>query len=320
MLKITDTNFITTGYFGKLPKFADFVKHNASGDEILLIDNWIQEGIRSAELKYKNDWKNYYNNTSPIYFIFPFTGTDKITIGIICPSNDKSGRNFPFLIFGNMKQDLIKDLQVHLLPLNFKAYFESITEVYNDNYFTEDLSEMKFQTNNLSDSTISVKSAENIYDNYLSDTSVERLFEKKLNNSVDNNVHMVNNLFKNRIEIIEHSPAVKINFDTRVDYKLLDTCFHIQLLLKIFNRSNFFPAVFWNTIHEELINLSLFFQKPTPLNFLDLIYTDDESRNDTTLEKAEEDNQTQDLSSIFKENLIINYSHSLREFLNSFNT
>jgi len=320
MLKVTDTNLVTTGYFGKLPKFADFVKYNASGDEILLIDNWIQEGIRSAILKYKNNWKNYYNNTSPIYFIFPFTGTDKITIGIICPSNDKSGRSFPFLIFGNMKQDLIKDLQVHLLPLNFKGYFESITEVYNNNYFTEDLSEMKFQTSNLSDSTISAKSAENIYDNYLSDTSVERLFEKTLINSVDNNVHTVNDLFKNRIEIIEHSPAVKFNFDTRTDYKLLDTCFYIQLLLKIFNRSNFFPAVFWNTIHEELISLSLFFQKPTPLNFMDLIYTDDQSRNDITLEKTKEENRTKDLSSIFKENLTINYSHSLREFLNSFNT
>lgn len=320
MLKVTDTNLVTTGYFGKLPKFADFVKYNASGDEILLIDNWIQEGIRSAILKYKNNWKNYYNNTSPIYFIFPFTGTDKITIGIICPSNDKSGRNFPFLIFGNMKQDLIKDLQVHLLPLILNGYFESITEVYNNNYFSEDLSKMKLQTNNLSDSTISAKSAENIYDNYLSDTSVERLFEKTLINSVDNNMHTVNDLFKNRIEIIEHSPAVKFNFDTRTDYKLLNTCFHIQLLLKIFNRSNFFPAVFWNTIHEELISLSLFFQKPTPLNFMDLIYTDDQSRNDITLEKTKEENRTKDLSSIFKENLTINYSHSLREFLNSFNT
>ncbi|MCH8034107.1 MAG: type VI secretion system-associated protein TagF [Bacteroidetes bacterium] len=320
MLKVTDTNLVTTGYFGKLPKFADFVKYNASGDEILLIDNWIQEGIRLAKLKYKNNWRNYYNNTSPIYFIFPFTGTNKITIGIICPSKDKSGRNFPFLIFGNMKQDLIKDLQVNLLPLNFKGYFESITELYNDNYFTEDLSEMKFQINNLSDSIISANSAENIYDNYLSDTSVEKLYQKTLNISDYSKVRSVNNLFKNRIEIIEHSPAVKFNFDSRTDYKLLDTCFHIQLLLKIFNRSNFFPAVFWNTIHEELINLFLFFQKPTPLNFLDLINTDDESRNDTTLQKAEEDNQTQDLSSIFKENLTINYSHSLREFLNSFNT
>ncbi len=320
MLKVTDTNLVTTGYFGKLPKFADFVKYNASGDEILLIDNWIQEGIRLAKLKYKNNWQNYYNNTSPIYFIFPFTDTDKITIGIICPSKDKSGRNFPFLIFGNMKQDLIKDLQVNLLPLNFKGYFESITELYNDNYFTEDLSEMKFQINNLSDSILSANSAENIYDNYLSDTSVEKLYQKTLNISDHSKVRSVNNLFKNRIEIIEHSPAVKFNFDSRADYKLLDTCFHIQLILKIFNRSNFFPAVFWNTIHEELINLSLFFQKPTPLNFLDLIYTDDESRNDTTLEKAEEDNRTQDLSSIFNENLIINYSHSLREFINSFNT
>ncbi len=320
MLKITDTNLVTTGYFGKLPKFADFVKYNASGNEILTIDNWIQEGIRSAELKYKNNWKNYYNNTSPIYFIFPFTGTDRITIGIICPSNDKSGRIFPFLIFGNMKQDLIKNLQVHLLPLNFKGYFDSITEVYKNNYSTEDLSEMNFQANNLSNSTISEKSAENIYDNYLSDTSVERLFENTLNNSGDNNVHMVNDLFKNRIEIIEHSPAVKINFDTRADYKLLDTCFYTQLLIKIFNRSNFFPAVYWNTTHEELISLTLFFQKPTPLNFLDLIYTDDESRNDTNLEKGKEENQAQDLSSIFKENVTINNSHSLREFLNSFNT
>lgn len=320
MLKVTDTNLVTTGYFGKLPKFADFVKYKAGGDEIFVIDNWIQEGLTLAKLKYKNSWKDYYNNTSPIYFIFPFTDTDKITIGIICPSNDKSGRSFPFLIFGNMKKDLIKDLQVHLLPLNFKGYFESITEMYNKNYFTEDLSEMKFQTNNLSDSTILAKSAENIYNNYLSDTSVERLFEKTLINSAGNNIHTVNDLFMNRIEIIEHSPAVKFNFDTRADYKLLDTCLYIQLLLKIFNRSNFFPAVFWNTIHEELISLSLFFQKPTPLNFMDLIYTDDQSRNDTTLEKTKEANRTQDLSSIFKENLTINYSHSLREFLNSFNT
>jgi len=319
-LKVTDTNLVTTGYFGKLPKFADFVKYNASGDEILLIDNWIQEGIRLAKLKYKNNWENNFNNTSPIYFIFPFTGTDRITIGIIYPSNDKSGRNFPFLIFSNMKKDIIKDLQIHLLPLNFKGYFESITKVYNENYFTEDLSEMKFQTNILSDSTISAKSAENIYDDYISNTSVERLFEKTLINSVNNNVHTVNDLFKNRIEIPEHSPAVKFNFDFRADYKLLDTCFYIQLLLKIFNRSNFFPAVFWNTIHEELISLSLFFQKPTPLNFMDLIYTDALSRNDTTLEKTKEENHAQDLSSIFKENLTINYSHSLREFTNTFNT
>jgi len=320
MLKVTDTNLVTTGYFGKLPKFADFVKYNASGDEILLIDNWIQEGIRSAELKYKNNWRNFYNNTSPIYFIFPFTGTDKITIGIIYPSNDKSGRNFPFLIFGNIKKDLTKDLQVHLLPLNFKGYFESITELYNNNYFTEDLSEMKLQTNNLSDSTISAKSTENIYDNYLSDTSVEKLYQKTLINSVDNNVHTVNDLFQNRIKIIEHSPAVKFNFDYQADNKLLDTCFYIQLLLKIFNRSNFFPAIFWNTVEEELINLSLFFQKPTSLNFLDLFNTDDKSGNDTTLEKTKEENRTQDLSSIFIENLTINLSHSLREFINSFNT
>jgi type VI secretion system ImpM family protein len=320
MLKVTDTILVTTGYFGKLPKFADFAKYNASGDEILLMDYWIQEGIRLAKLKYKNNWKIYYKNTSPIYFIFPFTGTERITIGIICPSEDKSGRNFPFLIFGNIKKDLISGSQVHLLPLNFKGYFESITEVYNNIYLTEDLSEMKLQTNNLSDLTISTKSSENIYDNYLADTSVEKLFQQSLNNFDYDKVHTVSDLFENRIEIIEHSPAVKFNFDFQADNKLLDTCFYIQLLLKIFERTNFFPAVFWNTIQDELISLSLYFQKPTPLNFLDLINSSDESRNDTTLKKKKEENLAQDLSSVFKKNLTINYSHSLREFINSFNT
>jgi len=319
MLKVTDTNFITTGYFGKLPKFADFVKYNASGDEILLIDNWIQEGIRLAKLKYKNNWKNYYNNTSSFYFIFPFTNTDKITIGIISPSNDKSGRSFPFIIFGIIKRDLIESSKVHLLPLNFKEYYESLNEILKSNSLKKDLSEMKSQTINLSNVTLPANSNENIYENYLSNSLVENLYQKISINSDNDTVQTVIDLFRNRIEILEHSPGVNLNFNSGTDNDLLNICFYIQLLLKIFNRSNFFPAVFWNNRKENVLTLSLFFQKPTPLNFLDLIYFDNENSNDTMHEKKEEEYLSQDLPSIFKKNLTIDYSHSLKEFIDYFN-
>jgi len=319
MLKVTDTNFITTGYFGKLPKFADFVKYNASGDEILLIDNWIQEGIRLAKLKYKNNWKNYYNNTSSFYFIFPFTNTDKITIGIISPSNDKSGRSFPFIIFGIIKRDLIESSKVHLLPLNFKEYYESLNEILKSNSLKKDLSEMKSQTINLSNVTLPANSNENIYYNYLSNSLIENLYQKTSINSENDTEQTLNDLFRNRIEILEHSPAIKFNFNSVTDNDLLNICFYIQLLLKIFNRSNFFPAVFWNNRKENVLTLSLFFQKPTPLNFLDLIYFDNENSNDTMHEKKEEEYLSQDLPSIFKKNLTIDYSHSLKEFIDYFN-
>jgi len=319
MLKVTDSNFITSGYFGKLPKFADFIKYNAGGDEILVIDNWIQEGLTLAKLKHKNNWKNHFNNTSSIYFIFPFTNTDKITIGIISPSTDKSGRSFPFIIFGSVKRDLIESTKVHLLPLNFKEYYESLNEIFKSNSLKEDLSEMKSQTINLSNVTLPTNSNENIYDNYLSNSLVENLYQKTSINSDKDTEQTLKDLFRDRIEILEHSPGVNLNFISGTDNDLLNICFYIQLLLKIFNRSNFIPAVFWNNRKEDILTLSLFFQKPTPQNFLDLIYIDNENKNDQMLEKKKEGNPSQDLSSIFNKNLTIDHSHSLKEFIDYFN-
>jgi len=64
---INNTN-VSTGFFGKLPGFTDFIKYNAAGKEILSIDNWLQEGLALVKLKYKNDWKNYYNNFSNRFY------------------------------------------------------------------------------------------------------------------------------------------------------------------------------------------------------------------------------------------------------------
>ena len=92
-------NNLSIGFLGKLPQFSDFIKLNASSKEILVLDNWIQEGLALAKLKYKNDWHNYYNNCPKIYFIYPFTDTENILLGVIFPAKDRSGRNYPFIMF-----------------------------------------------------------------------------------------------------------------------------------------------------------------------------------------------------------------------------
>ena len=123
---------IVTGYFGKLPGFPDFIKYNSAGKEIIVIDTWLQEGLALAKLKIKNDWKSYYNSLNKMNFIFPFTGTDNITIGNISSSNDKSGRSYPFIMFSLFNKNSITELSNYLIPYAFKEIFSGMNKILDE--------------------------------------------------------------------------------------------------------------------------------------------------------------------------------------------
>lgn len=126
------TTKITAGYFGKLPQYNDFIKFNAGGPEILKIDEWIQQGIRSARLKQRSNWKTVYRNAPPFYFIYSHTDTSNIIAGIIKPGHDKNKREYPFIIFFTFPA---ADVHVHLLPLILASPFNEIS-TNGKNYFT----------------------------------------------------------------------------------------------------------------------------------------------------------------------------------------
>ena len=114
------------------------------------IDNWLQEGLALAKLKYKNEWKDFYNNTSSINFIYPFTGTDNTTIGVISPSNDKSGRSFPFIMFHNIKKNVNDDSSFYLIPSAYKEMSLILLVILlMINKSTEDTSGLKSLTDNV---------------------------------------------------------------------------------------------------------------------------------------------------------------------------
>ncbi|MGH9363063.1 MAG: type VI secretion system-associated protein TagF, partial [Thermoanaerobaculia bacterium] len=45
------------GCFGKLPIFADFIRHNAGGREAGQFDRWLQEGMALSQQVLGRDWE-----------------------------------------------------------------------------------------------------------------------------------------------------------------------------------------------------------------------------------------------------------------------
>ncbi|HLG32033.1 MAG TPA: type VI secretion system-associated protein TagF [Ignavibacteriaceae bacterium] len=304
-----DDHILTAGFFGKLPKFADFVKFNASGSEISILDYWLQEGLALAKLKFRNEWKNYYENTSEINFIYPFTGTDKIMLGIICPSNDKSGRSFPFILFGNVKKDFTNELPVQSFALKFSGVYESFKSIFQNNFQNDDLSKMKSQLSNFSFASSLQNSNSELYREYLSKNSIEYFFDLQMDNLHEPDKCSLNNLINKNLSYLENSAAVRISFESDEQNEIMNLSFCTELMLKIFSRYSLFPALFWKRRKDNYVVLYLFFQKPTPSNFIDLIYSEQSEL------KNNDDNFSRKPDSIFKETAMVDINISLADLL-----
>lgn len=85
-------------FFGKLPGHSDFVRFNASGPDFRILDQWLQEGIFLATRQFGPDWETVYRQAVPYRFCFKTDAADHLFLGVIWPSQDKSGRRFPFIV------------------------------------------------------------------------------------------------------------------------------------------------------------------------------------------------------------------------------
>ncbi|MBD3274434.1 MAG: type VI secretion system-associated protein TagF, partial [Candidatus Marinimicrobia bacterium] len=83
---------ITVSCFGKLPQFGDFVRINASSQEIQAFDRWLQEGLYYAKKSLAAQFDSTFD-ASPIQrFLFAIPELKRMLIGVLIPGKDKVGR------------------------------------------------------------------------------------------------------------------------------------------------------------------------------------------------------------------------------------
>jgi type VI secretion system ImpM family protein len=87
------------GCYGKLPIFADFIRHNYRTPEVEQLDQWFQEGIYFARQSLGGRWEAGYDKGPSFRFLFRPSGSAKFLIGAGAPGADKVGRRYPFAVF-----------------------------------------------------------------------------------------------------------------------------------------------------------------------------------------------------------------------------
>lgn len=278
---------ISAGYFGKLPQYSDFIKYNAGGPEIILIDDWIQQGIKSAKLKMKN-WKSTYKN-SPVYeFVYPFTNTTHLITGIIKPAYDKNEREYPFLTFLTIPFSLFHNNDYYHFPLTLANQFKEMKKLSTDN-----LSKMNDGVTEIAMNTATNET----FPEYLNNS--QKVFWENIFTEQSGIIQFKCNLLK----LNKSFAAVRLALNSPEG--LLES--NLSVLITIIAnaaKNTDLPAVFWTssgTLHSVFI-----FFKPFALQYSDLLDPDNAN--------------VFDLNQVSEANILFNDQSTLKELITELKT
>jgi type VI secretion system ImpM family protein len=112
---------ITVSCFGKLPQFGDFVRINASSQELHHFDRWLQEGLYSAKKSLVAQFDSTFDASHIRRFLFPLPELQRMLIGVLIPGQDSVGRRYPFyytvsLPVSRLKKEPLSHQILHILP------------------------------------------------------------------------------------------------------------------------------------------------------------------------------------------------------------
>ncbi len=271
MLNLQDNgvNELPAGYFGKLPSFADFIKYNAAGTELLSFDRWIQEGLIKLKLTLRTGWDKLFSESSGFQFFYNDSISKSILMGNMYPSRDKSGRLFPFLVF--IKKNNFKSAgnKFHSVPLLLKPFLNNAWLIYEEAGSAENLGELnsKFErgmftpVNNSPDQDFKkFLNSENVLN------FIERNFRSKLNPGDLREI--IKNAVSKGQDLLKPF-AIKINLARENSSE--DASFFISLFEK--KISSGISSVFWSLPRAgSQPSIFIFCGKLVPRNFVDLFY------------------------------------------------
>lgn len=256
MFNKTTTEF-SSGYFGKLPEFSDFIKFNAGSSEIIFIDNWLQAGLAYARLNFKSNWKDKYDKLPSTGFFLPVPSSDKVVTGMLYPGKDKSGREFPFLIFSLLPGNYFNEF--HFIPAALQQILEGFDELLRKE---DDIHSLNNALKNYKIILPYKESLQNKFNEFLSNTSIIQFLKRT-------------NLNYSALKITElvysESTSIRISFSSDLKYFGFDAGTLLFILLKKITLSSHRSSVFWSKYNDEKFIITIFPFNLTAINFVDLL-------------------------------------------------
>lgn len=281
-------------YFGKLPSHADFIRFNASGEDMRALDSWLQEGLYQAAKHHNQNLDSVYKNSPAYHFVFNPEDSEFSLIGLYKPSYDKSQRKFPFIISKRLTKAHLDTKYLFRLPLLFKDFFRNSIQIFREDSFDYPADELRERIVNIKGiSNEDLESSVENFEKYVSTTTLESFMTRLFGSFGDQRKFL---LEKNLLEIlspIRSNKFVQIPLGLRfplsqnIIFLEYEVCFWTHLCQRILGNSTVLPNLFWQVQEAGNLNyLFVYYRKPTWKTFLQLM--EPRSRYDSVC-KLEED-------------------------------
>jgi len=103
MRRLTMSNALAVGFYGKLPILGDFVRRQVADRTVVAWDAWLQQAVAASRDRLGDAWLQLYL-TAPMWRFFAQPGVldEQPVCGVLFPSVDRVGRHFPFTVFARL--------------------------------------------------------------------------------------------------------------------------------------------------------------------------------------------------------------------------
>ncbi len=296
-------------FFGKLPDHNDFVRYNASGPHYRTLDQWLQESLYQAARQLPSDWAELYRGAPPFQFCFQDDTADTaecLLVGMLWPSHDKSGRNFPFVMALCDSREGIGRGMVPYVPIMYKDFLEESRILVSAGMNGMSLSELTSGAGRLSAPPPDEMGASyQRFQDYLDATAAEKFWTRQFGDFENPGKFL---LIKNLIDVFEPltsgksargSLGVRFPLCGENPFHQEDASFWILLGSQLLRNLELMPNVLWGVPRGgEKTYLYFFTHRPPVKTIVPLLRPSVESDVVYRLDEDNRDNMMQSIGGL----------------------
>ncbi len=263
---------LSVGCYGKLPIHGDFIRYNVGAAEISVLDRWFQEGLFTGQKALGGLFSDVFDRAPVSRFIFNMQSIGRVVLGVMMPSCDKTGRQFPFLVLTGAPS---KDFghEGALLPGIFETFFDRAHAVMKD-WIGKDLKTYVDKVGQLSCMLDTRSESRRVADLCLK-LKVQTLFTETFGSPADVRKYM---LIQNLVDVIK--PNVAPRFALRFPNTTggAQAACWLEVLQKLMNKNGLPTLSVWNyTQNETAAHLTVLFEELHAKYLLPLLNPDRDS-------------------------------------------
>ncbi|MBI5199444.1 MAG: type VI secretion system-associated protein TagF [Nitrospirae bacterium] len=269
------------GCFGKLPIYADFIRHNASSQEVRALDQWFQEGILWSQHQLNKDWDSAFMETPNYQFLYHPLNSDRVIVGIWAPNQDKGGRRYPFSIFVLVDRSQF-DSHLPLVPTIFSEFLSQAEEIIQKGWEDTDVKGLISKINQINlPAYSSLDEFQQGYINYLKTQTNQGFWEGLLGDFHDRKKYIILHTLVEVLSPLRSQYSQRLTWglrfplSSRPEDHVHEISLWLDITLYLLGNLSIVPNLFWSQGSVKAgAGLFLYFREPPPKSYIHLLCPD----------------------------------------------